>query len=40
MRRFIGVVAGVFAAFFTASVFAETVDVKLGGEIKSEKHTS
>src|SRR3989338_588654 len=34
MRRFIVVVAGVFAAFFTASVFAETVDVKLGGEIR------
>ena len=35
MRRFIVVVAaGVFAAFFTVSVFAETVDVKLGGEIR------
>ncbi len=35
MRRFIVLVAaGVFAAFFTASVFAETGDVKLGGEIR------
>ncbi len=34
MRRFIGAAAGVFALFFTASVFAETVDVKLGGEIR------
>lgn len=35
MRRFIVlVVAGMFTIFFTASVFAETVDVKLGGEIR------
>src|SRR3989338_2345635 len=34
MRRIIGAVAGVYAVFFTASVFAETMDVKVGGEIR------
>src|SRR3989304_9357101 len=34
MRRFIKVAVSAFVIFLTASVFAETVDVKLGGEIR------